>query len=254
MEDEILVSVRGLKKNYGGGDILKDISFDLPKGNTLSIIGPSGSGKSTILRCLCQLEEISGGTIKICGEFLAKDGVYSPKKDLRRIGRKVGMVFQNFNLFPHYSVLQNLVEPQVRVQKTPRGEAEKNALQWLSRMGLLERAKNYPQQLSGGQKQRVAIARALALNPELLVFDEPTSALDPELTGEVLSVIKDLAAQKMTMIVVTHEMAFARDTSDKIIFVDGGFVVEEGDPVQVIQEPRRERTKLFLKRFSDQRY
>lgn len=250
MENQIVVSVQGLKKDFGKGDILKDISFDLQKGKTLSIIGPSGSGKSTILRCLCQLEGVSGGTILVDGDYLVKDGLYSSKSELRNIGLKIGMVFQNFNLFPHYSVLQNVAEPQIRVKKTPRAAAEENAMQWLSRMNLLDRAKNYPHQLSGGQQQRVAIARALALNPDLLVFDEPTSALDPELTGEILSVIKDLAAQKMTMIVVTHEMAFARDTSDRVIFIDRGVIVEEGDPRQVIENPREERTKLFLKRFS----
>ncbi|MCR5046994.1 MAG: amino acid ABC transporter ATP-binding protein [Treponema sp.] len=250
MENQIVVSVQGLKKDFGKGDILKDISFDLQKGKTLSIIGPSGSGKSTILRCLCQLEGVSGGTILVDGDYLVKDGLYSSKSELRNIGLKIGMVFQNFNLFPHYSVLQNVAEPQIRVKKMPRAVAEENAMQWLSRMNLLDRAKNYPHQLSGGQQQRVAIARALALNPDLLVFDEPTSALDPELTGEILSVIKDLAAQKMTMIVVTHEMAFARDTSDRVIFIDRGVIVEEGDPRQVIENPREERTKLFLKRFS----
>ena len=182
---------------------------------------------------------------------MVKDGVYASKSDLRAIGLKVGMVFQNFNLFPHYSVLQNVVEPQVRVKKIPRKLAEQNAREWLSRMNLSDRVDCYPQQLSGGQQQRVAIARALALNPQVLVFDEPTSALDPELTGEVLAVIKSLAAQKMTMIVVTHEMAFARDTSDEIIFIDGGLVVERGDPAQVINSPKEERTKLFLKRFSE---
>ena len=250
MESEIVVSVHGLKKNFGKGDILKDISFDLQKGKTLSIIGPSGSGKSTILRCLCQLESVSGGTISVDGDFLVKDGVYASKSDLRKIGLKIGMVFQNFNLFPHYSVLENVAEPQIRVKKTPRALAEKNALEWLARMNLADKAQKYPQKMSGGQQQRVAIARALALNPQVLVFDEPTSALDPELTGEILSVIKDLAAQKMTMIVVTHEMSFARDTSDEIIFIDGGVVVERGDPQQVINVPREERTKLFLKRFN----
>ncbi|MBO4546825.1 MAG: amino acid ABC transporter ATP-binding protein [Treponema sp.] len=250
MESEIVVSVQGLKKNFGKGDILKDISFDLQKGKTLSIIGPSGSGKSTILRCLCQLESVSGGTISVDGDFLVKDGVYVSKADLRKIGLKIGMVFQNFNLFPHYSVLENVAEPQIRVKKTPRALAEKNALEWLARMNLADKAQKYPQKMSGGQQQRVAIARALALNPQVLVFDEPTSALDPELTGEILSVIKDLAAQKMTMIVVTHEMSFARDTSDEIIFIDGGVVVERGDPQQVINAPREGRTKLFLKRFN----
>lgn len=251
MESDVVVSVKNLKKNFGATDILKGISFDLKKGQALSIIGPSGSGKSTILRCLCQLTSVTDGTIEIGGDCLVKDGIYSPKSELRKIGLKIGMVFQNFNLFPHYSVLQNVVEPQVRVQKVPRKLAEQNAREWLARMNLLDRENCYPQQLSGGQQQRVAIARALALNPQVLVFDEPTSALDPELTGEILKVIKDLAAQKMTMIVVTHEMAFARDTSDHVIFIDGGVIVEQGDPKLVINSPKEERTKLFLKRFSE---
>ena len=251
MEKQIVVSVKGLKKNYGKGDVLKDISFDVEKGKTLSIIGPSGSGKSTILRCLCQLESVSGGTISVDGDFLVKDGVYASKSDLRKIGLKIGMVFQNFNLFPHYSVLENVAEPQIRIKKTPRALAEKNALEWLARMNLADKAQKYPQKMSGGQQQRVAIARALALNPQVLVFDEPTSALDPELTGEILSVIKDLAAQKMTMIVVTHEMSFARDTSDEIIFIDGGVVVERGEPEQVINSPKEDRTRAFLKRFNN---
>ncbi|MDE6068047.1 MAG: amino acid ABC transporter ATP-binding protein, partial [Treponemataceae bacterium] len=179
-----------------------------------------------------------------------KDGIYCDKNSQRKIGLKIGMVFQNFNLFPHYSVLQNVAEPQIRVLKTPRAEAETTAREWLSRMNLSEKEKSYPCELSGGQQQRVSIARALAMNPEALVFDEPTSALDPELTGEILEVIKDLARQKMTMIIVTHEMAFARDTSDHIIFMDGGVIVEEGEPNQLINNPREERTKNFLKRFS----
>ena len=251
MENQVVVSVQGLKKKYGDGDVLKDISFELKKGMTLSVIGPSGSGKSTLLRCLCQLESVSGGSVLVDGDFLVKDGVYAPKSSLRKIGLKVGMVFQKFNLFPHYSVLQNVAEPQVRVKKTPRPEAQKTALEWLSRMNMADRALMYPQQLSGGQQQRVAIARALALSPQVLVFDEPTSALDPELTGEVLKVIKELSAQKMTMIVVTHEMAFARDTSDQMIFIDGGVIVEQGDPAQLINNPKTERARLFLKRFSD---
>ena len=251
MEEEIVVSVRNLKKNFGQGDILKDISFDLRKGEALSIIGPSGSGKSTILRCLCQLESVSGGTILVDGEPLVQDGLYSSKAALRKIGLKIGMVFQNFNLFPHYSVLQNVAEPQIRVKKIPRAQAEENARLWIGRMNLSDRVDRYPQQLSGGQQQRVAIARALALNPQVLVFDEPTSALDPELTGEILSVIKGLAAQKMTMIVVTHEMAFARDISDTVIFMDGGVVVERGGPEQVFGCPKEERTRAFLKRYSE---
>lgn len=251
MENESIIVVKNLRKNFGETEVLKDISFSVKKGEVLGIIGPSGSGKSTILRCLAQLEKVSGGSINICGEDLVKDGVYCDKISQRKIGLKIGMVFQNFNLFPHYSALQNVAEPQIRVLKIPRLEAEKTAREWLSRMNLCEKESAYPCELSGGQQQRVSIARALAMNPEVLVFDEPTSALDPELTGEILEVIKDLASQKMTMIIVTHEMAFARDTSDHIIFMDGGVIVEEGDPKRLINSPQEERTKNFLKRFSD---
>lgn len=251
MENEEIITAKNLRKNFGETEVLKDISFGVKKGQVLGIIGPSGSGKSTILRCLTQLEKVSGGSINICGEDLVKDGVYCDKISQRKIGLKIGMVFQNFNLFPHYSALQNVSEPQIRVLKIPRLEAEKTAREWLSRMNLSEKEVAYPCELSGGQQQRVSIARALAMNPEVLVFDEPTSALDPELTGEILEVIKDLASQKMTMVIVTHEMAFARDTSDHIIFMDGGVIVEEGDPKQLINNPREERTKIFLKRFSD---
>lgn len=250
---EKIVAVENLRKNFGETDVLKDISFRVKKGEVLGIIGPSGSGKSTILRCLTQLEKVSGGSINICGNDLVKDGVYCDKLSQRKIGLKIGMVFQNFNLFPHYSALQNVAEPQIRVLKIPRSEAEKTAREWLSRMNLSEKENSYPCELSGGQQQRVSIARALAMNPEVLVFDEPTSALDPELTGEILEVIKDLASQKMTMIIVTHEMAFARDTSDHIIFMDGGVIVEEGEPKQLINNPREERTKIFLKRFAENR-
>ncbi len=253
MENEEIITAKNLRKNFGETEVLKDISFSVKKGDVLGIIGPSGSGKSTILRCLTQLEKISGGSINICGEDLVKDGVYCDKLSQRKIGLKIGMVFQNFNLFPHYSALQNIAEPQIRVLKIPRAEAEKTAREWLSRMNLSEKENSYPCELSGGQQQRVSIARALAMNPEVLVFDEPTSALDPELTGEILEVIKDLASQKMTMVIVTHEMAFARDTSDHIIFMDGGVIVEEGEPKQLINNPREERTKIFLKRFAENR-
>lgn len=248
---EEIISVEHIQKTFADGvPVLKDISFGLKKGEVLSLIGPSGSGKSTILRCLTQLTTVDAGTIQICGMDLVRDGVYAPASDLRRITLKIGMVFQNFNLFPHYSVLKNIVDPQVRVLKKSRDEAEKTAREWLSRMALSDKEKNYPFELSGGQMQRVSIARALSLNPEVLVFDEPTSALDPELTGEILSVIRSLTEQKMTMIVVTHEMVFARDISDRIIFMDGGVIVEEGEGGSVINSPREERTRNFLKRFT----
>ena len=248
--DEIL-KIENLKKSFGSLEIIKGISFSVHKGEVLGIIGPSGSGKSTILRCISQLEEVTDGTITICGETLVKDGEYCNKEQRHNIILKSGLVFQNFNLFPHYSVLQNVMEPQMRVLKKSKEEAKEVAMYFLERMGLGQKASSYPCELSGGQQQRVSIARALALKPEVLLFDEPTSALDPELTGEILAVIKELAAEKMTMVVVTHEMAFARDISSHIIFMDGGVIVEEGEPDEVINNPTQERTKAFLSRFSN---
>lgn len=246
-----IISVKNLQKTFSDGvQVLKGISFDVEKGEVLGIIGPSGSGKSTILRCISQLETVSGGSIKICGQTLVKNGIYAQKEERHKIILKSGLVFQNFNLFPHYSVLKNIVEPQIQVLKKSKEEAKENALLLLKRMGLEQKANNYPCELSGGQQQRVSIARALALKPEVLLFDEPTSALDPELTGEILSVIKELAQEKMTMVVVTHEMAFARDTSSKIIFMDNGVIVESGNPEDVINHPKEERTKTFLARFN----
>ena len=246
-----IISVENLKKSFGTLDVIKGISFSVEKGEVLGIIGPSGSGKSTILRCISQLEDVTGGTIKICGETLVENGVYVDKAKRHEITLKSGLVFQNFNLFPHYSVLQNVTEPQVRVLKKSKEEAVAVAMELLQRMGLDSKANAYPCELSGGQQQRVSIARALALKPEVLLFDEPTSALDPELTGEILAVIKELASQKMTMVVVTHEMAFARDISSHIIFMDGGVIVEEGEPEAVINNPQIERTQSFLSRFSN---
>lgn len=250
MSEEI-IKIENLKKTFNDNlEILKGISFSVQKGEVLSIIGPSGSGKSTLLRCISQLEDVTGGSITICGKKLVENGVYVDKKLKHEIILKSGLVFQNFNLFPHYSVLKNVTEPQIQVLKRPKDEAEQTAMELLKRMGLSEKAANYPCELSGGQQQRVSIARALALKPEVLLFDEPTSALDPELTGEILAVIKELAAEKMTMVVVTHEMAFARDISSEIIFMDGGVIVEQGEPNQVINNPQTERMKSFLSRFS----
>ena len=246
---EEIIKVEKLQKSFSGVPVLKDINFSVHRGKVLSVIGPSGSGKSTLLRCVSQLETVDGGSITVCGKQLVKDGVYSTKPLLHEISLKSGMVFQNFNLFSHYSVLKNVVDPQVCVLKKTREEAVENAMKLLERMGLANKADNYPCQLSGGQKQRVSIARALALKPEVLLFDEPTSALDPELTGEILAVIKDLASEKMTMVVVTHEMTFARDISDYLVFMDGGLIVEEGKPEKVINSPEQERTKAFLSRF-----
>ena len=250
MSEEI-IKVENLKKTFNDNlEILKGISFSVEKGEVLSIIGPSGSGKSTLLRCISQLEDVTGGSITICGKKLVENGVYVDKKLKHEIILKSGLVFQNFNLFPHYSVLKNVTEPQIQVLKRPKDEAEQTAMELLKRMGLAEKAKSYPCELSGGQQQRVSIARALALKPEVLLFDEPTSALDPELTGEILAVIKELASEKMTMVVVTHEMAFARDISTEIIFMDGGVIVEQGEPNQVINNPKTERMKAFLSRFA----
>ncbi|MCR5724208.1 MAG: amino acid ABC transporter ATP-binding protein [Treponema sp.] len=249
--EEAIISVQNVKKTFKDGvPVLRDISFEVHKGEVLGIIGPSGSGKSTLLRCITQLESVDAGSITVCGSALVKDGVYAPKKELRAIGLHLGLVFQNFNLFPHFSVLKNITDAQIHVLKTPRDEAESNAMQLLERMGLASKALSYPCELSGGQQQRVSIARALALKPDVLLFDEPTSALDPELTGEILAVIRSLAAEKMTMVVVTHEMAFARDTSDKLIFMADGVIVEQGSPREVIENPREERTKSFLARFN----
>ncbi len=249
-----VVSVKNARKNFGELQVLKDISFTVNKGEVLAIIGPSGSGKSTMLRCITQLETLSGGTIEICGDTLVTDDaegsqVYSDKETCRRILLKTGMVFQNFNLFPHYNVLRNITEPQVTVLGIPEEEAKKTARELLAKMGLSDKENAYPCQLSGGQQQRVSIARALAMKPEALFFDEPTSALDPELTGEILKVIRELAAEKMTMVVVTHEMAFARDLADYIIFMDGGVIVEQGEAKELINNPKEERTKAFLSKY-----
>lgn len=246
---ETIVKVENLSKSFGKLEVIKDVSFSVEKGQVLGIIGPSGSGKSTMMRCINQLETVSGGTIQICGETLVKDGVYAEKKKLREIGLHSGLVFQNFNLFPHFSVLKNITEAQIHVLKRNKAEAEAVARKLLGKMELQDKEASYPCELSGGQQQRVSIARALALNPDILFFDEPTSALDPELTGEILKVIRELADEKMTMVVVTHEMAFARDLCDTIIFMDGGVIVEQGKATDLINNPQNERTKAFLSKF-----
>ena len=246
---ETIIQVENLSKSYGSLCVIKDISFSVQKGEVLGIIGPSGSGKSTLLRCITQLETVSDGSIRICGEDLVQKGVYAHKKQLRQVGLKVGLVFQNFNLFPHFSVLKNITEAQVSVLGLKQSVAEERTRELLKKVGLAEKEKSYPFELSGGQQQRVSIARALALEPEVLFFDEPTSALDPELTGEILKVIRELAQEKMTMVVVTHEMTFARDLFDRIIFMDGGVIVEEGNAKDIIDSPKEQRTKEFLKKF-----
>ena len=234
--------------------VLKDISLSVSEGEVVSIIGPSGSGKSTLLRCATLLTEMDGGELLYDGEYAAKNdpngrSVYSGKAELKKIRSIFGLVFQSFNLFPHYSVLKNLMDPQICVLGRSKEDAQAKAMELLGKMNLSDKADAYPCQLSGGQQQRVAIARALAMDPQILFFDEPTSALDPELTGEVLKVIKKLAEEHMTMVIVTHEMAFARAGSDRVIFMDGGVIVEQGDPEDVFGAPKMERTKQFLKNY-----
>jgi polar amino acid transport system ATP-binding protein len=249
-----LLKISNLQKNFDGLEVIKDISLEVEQGQVVAIIGPSGSGKSTLLRCATLLEKVDSGDILYMGEpvvYTDKQGktCYAPHKDLKRIQSYFGLVFQNFNLFPHYSVIKNIIDAPIHVQKKSKEEALAIGRDLLARMGLADKENAYPCQLSGGQQQRVSIARALALNPKILFFDEPTSALDPELTGEILRVIKDLAAEHMTMVIVTHEMSFARDVADHIIFMDGGVIVEEGTPNQVINNPQSDRTKAFLSRF-----
>ena len=234
--------------------MLHDISMSVEEGEVVAIIGPSGSGKSTLLRCATLLETMDDGDLIYLGKAAAKSenghAEYVSKKELREIQGCFGLVFQNFNLFPHYSVMKNIMDAPIHVQKKSRQEAAETAKSLLAKMGLTGKEDSYPCQLSGGQQQRVAIARALAMNPSILFFDEPTSALDPELTGEILKVIRQLAQEKMTMVIVTHEMGFARDVADRVIFMDGGYIVEQGDPHEVIEHPKEERTRQFLARFA----
>ncbi len=249
-----VLSVKNLYKSFGGVKVLKGISLDVEKGEVLSIIGPSGSGKSTLLRCLAQLESVDRGQISVCGGQLVRDGiggkaVYADRTTRIRIARHIGLVFQNFNLFPHWSVLQNISEAPVRVLGKKKQEAAALARDLLKKMELSSKADAYPYELSGGQQQRVSIARALAMDPDILLFDEPTSALDPELTGEILQVIRSLAAEHRTMVVVTHEMTFARDVADRVVFMADGKVVEEGTPDQVFGNTQSLRTKNFLSRY-----
>ncbi len=240
-----VLELRNIEKAFSGSTVLRDISVTVNRGNVVSIIGPSGSGKSTLLRCASFLETADGGDILYDGDYAMRGGRYAEKNRLREFRSRFGLVFQNFNLFPHYSVLRNIAEPPV-LRGVPKEKAEEKALQLLQKMGLSGRENAYPYQLSGGQQQRVAIARALALEPEILYFDEPTSALDPELTGEVLKVIRQLAEEKMTMVIVTHEMAFAKAVSEWVVFMDGGVIVEEGPPDLVLENPEMERTRQFL--------
>lgn len=251
-----LLEMNHIKKSFGDLAVLHDISLSVDEGQVVAIIGPSGSGKSTLLRCATLLETMDEGELIYLGESAAAmdekgKAVYANAEQLKRIQGYFGLVFQNFNLFPHYSVLKNLMDAPVHNQKRKKAEVLEDALQLLRKMGLEDKKDCYPYQLSGGQQQRVAIARALALHPSILFFDEPTSALDPELTGEILKVIRQLAEEKMTMVIVTHEMSFARDVADHVIFMDGGYIVEEGSPREVLEHPREERTRQFLARFTE---
>ena len=258
-----VLEVRNIEKHFGATRVLEDISFDLEQGQALAIIGSSGSGKTTLLRCLNFLEKPEQGTISVAGNLIfdAADPATQRESEVRKKRLHFGLVFQSFNLFPQYTALKNVtLARELLAQEQPDFKQNKKQIleeiqadgrELLAKMGLSERANHYPSQLSGGQQQRVAIARALALHPDILCFDEPTSALDPELTGEVLRVIRELAEQRTTMIIVTHEMAFARDVADQVIFMDGGVIVEQGDAHQVIEHPREERTRQFLARYSE---
>lgn len=248
-----VLEIKHIKKSFDGKEVLKDISLTVEGGEVVSILGPSGSGKSTLLRCATFLERADDGIIAYDNKtYVDGDGhgtvTFPEKAKMREAQSNFGLVFQDFNLFPHYSVLKNIVDAPVKNQKRPKEEVEKEAKELLAKMGLSDKEKAYPCELSGGQKQRVAIARALAMKPKMLYFDEPTSALDPEITAEILRVLKELAAEKMTMVIVTHEIDFARAVSDRVIFMDEGMVVEEGRPEEVIDHPENERTKAFLQK------
>lgn len=237
------IHVENLKKSFGQLEVLKDINIDINEGEVVVVIGPSGSGKSTFLRCLNRLEDITAGTVIVNGENIS-----DKKININKARENIGMVFQHFNLFPNMTVLQNIMLAPVELKKMTKEEARETGLKLLARVGLEEKADTYPQQLSGGQKQRVAIARALAMNPSIMLFDEPTSALDPEMVGEVLAVMQELAKGGMTMVVVTHEMGFAREVADRVIFMDGGYIIEEGSPEEVLKHPKQERTRSFLEK------
>ena len=239
--ENVKIHVAHLKKNFGKLEVLKDVSTDIYEGEVVVIIGPSGSGKSTFLRCMNRLEDITGGTVIVDG-----CDITDKKTDINRVRENVGMVFQHFNLFGNMNVLRNLTLAPVDLKKADKQTAQARAVKLLERVGLADKAQAYPSQLSGGQKQRVAIARALAMTPDIMLFDEPTSALDPEMVGEVLEVMKELAREGMTMVIVTHEMGFAREVADRVLFMDGGYIVEEGTPDEVFSHPQHARTKDFL--------
>ena len=252
---ENILSLKNIKKSFDDKEVLKDINLEVNKGEIVSIIGPSGSGKSTLLRCATFLEKIDGGTISYLGKDIVKTAetgrvIYPPKSELKNAYMNFGLVFQNFNLFPHYSVIKNIVDAPIHNQNRDKDEVYAQARELLKKLGLADKENAYPCELSGGQQQRVAIARALALNSKILYFDEPTSALDPEITAGILRVMKSLAEEHMTMVIVTHEIDFARAVSDKVIFMDGGMVIEEGRPEDVIDNPSSARTKEFLQKLS----
>ncbi|MGN1458378.1 MAG: amino acid ABC transporter ATP-binding protein [Acutalibacteraceae bacterium] len=249
-----ILEINNLKKSFDNKTVLEDISMYVDEGEVVSIIGPSGSGKSTLLRCATFLENMDSGELSYCGKkaVTTTDGkaVYLPKKEMREVQTNFGLVFQNFNLFPHYTVMKNITDAPISIQKRDKQEVYDEARKLLEKVGLSEKENAYPCELSGGQQQRVAIARALAMNPKMLFFDEPTSALDPEITAGILRVMKSLAEANMTMVIVTHEIDFARAVSDRVIFMDGGVIVEQGKPSDVIDNPKNERTKSFLKKLS----
>ncbi|MDY5152613.1 polar amino acid transport system ATP-binding protein [Actinobaculum suis] len=244
------LEIIGMEKAFGSNQVLKGINLKVQEGEVLAILGPSGSGKSTLLRCATFLEEMDSGEIRYFGETALRreNGVKTSRGDERQFRHEFGLVFQNFNLFPHWTVMRNLMDSPVRVQKRPAAQVRSECEELLARMGMSEKADAYPGELSGGQQQRIAIARALARNPRMLYFDEPTSALDPELTGEILAIIRKLASEKMTMVIVTHEMDFAAEVADRALFIDDGTVLEEGPARQLIEQPEAERTRRFLKK------
>ena len=254
MSSTSLLEMKHVKKTFGSLEVLKDISIEVNEGEVVAIIGPSGSGKSTFLRCATLLENMDEGTLSYCGESatLNESGAaqYVDKKKLHSIRNNFGLVFQNFNLFPHFSVLKNVIDAPINVQKRDKAEVTAEARELLKKVGLENKEDSYPGQLSGGQQQRVAIARALAMNPKMLFFDEPTSALDPEITAGILKLLRELANEKMTMVIVTHEIDFSRNVADRVIFMDGGVIVEEGKPQDVIDNPKSERTKAFLQKMA----
>ena len=244
----VSINAVGIRKKFDDLTVLDNVDFSLKQGEVVSIIGPSGSGKSTLMRCLINLEKVDAGSIYINGEALVENAVYASPQDTRRILGTMGMVFQHFNLFPHLSIRDNLVTAPISVKKCPKDQALERCEQLLRTMGLYDKLDQMPATLSGGQKQRVAIARALMLEPKVMLFDEPTSALDPELTGEVLATMKELAARDMTMVVVTHEMAFAREVSDRVVFMDLGVILENGTPQSIFENPKNERMKSFIEK------